>query len=200
MKPYLSLLLCSVLFFAGCGDMQDQPRYEPLEKSTFYADGMSARPYIAGTVARGQLKEDDHLNLGQVDGKTANTFPFPITMDVLKRGQNRYNIYCSVCHDASGSGNGMVVQRGFPKPPSLQDERLIDAPVGYLFEVISNGFGRMAGYRKELSPEDRWAVISYIRSLQLSAQAHTSLLNASDLDQLNHPHTAISSTEESHHG
>jgi hypothetical protein len=134
-------VLVAVLCAAACRqDMHDAPRYEPLEASTFFADGQSARPLQAGTVARGLLRDDDHLYTGKVEGVLAETFPMPVTDEVMARGQERFNVFCSMCHGRTGVGDGMIVQRGFRQPPSFHDARLRNAPVGYFFDVITNGF------------------------------------------------------------
>ncbi|MGB7592353.1 MAG: cytochrome c, partial [Terriglobia bacterium] len=163
--------LCG-LFLFGCRlDMHVQPKYKPLDPSTFFDDGRSARPEVPGTVAHGHLRADELLYAGKLNGEPADVFPFPITREVLDRGRERYNIYCSPCHDYTGSGRGMVVQRGFPPPPSYHLERLVKAPAGHFFEVISNGYGAMYSYASRVTPEDRWAIVAYIRSLQLSQHA-----------------------------
>jgi mono/diheme cytochrome c family protein len=160
------------LVFSGCTqDMKDQPRYEPYEPTIFFEDGRSERPLIEGTVARGQLREDAHLYTGKVNGKNADTFPFPIDEEIIKRGQQRYNIYCIVCHDGVGTGKGMIVQRGFKAPDSFHTQRLKEAPVGYFYDVITNGFGVMSNYAEQVSVWDRWAIVAYIRALQLSQHA-----------------------------
>jgi len=160
--------LASILV-AGCRqDMHVQPRYEPEDPSTFFADGRSERPPVEGTVARGQLRTDELLYTGRVNGAVADLFPFAITASNLSRGRERYNIYCSPCHDYTGSGNGMIVQRGFPSPPSFHIERLRQAPAGHFFEVMTNGFGLMYSYASRVSPDDRWRIAAYIRALQLS--------------------------------
>lgn len=151
--------------------MHDQPRYDPLASSTFFDDGRSARPVVPGTVARGQLRLDEHLYTGKVNGALVDTFPFPVTRPVLECGRERYNIYCSPCHDYLGTGHGMIVQRGFQPPLSYHNDRLREAPVGHYFDVITNGFGAMRSYADRVSPEDRWAIIAYIRALQLSQHA-----------------------------
>jgi mono/diheme cytochrome c family protein len=157
---------------AGCRlDMHLQPRYNPYDPSDFFSDGRSARQPVAGTVARGELRIDEQLYTGKVDGKLADTFPFPITANDILRGQQRYNIYCSPCHDYTGSGRGMIVQRGFPPPPSYHIDRLRQAPVGHFFDVMTNGFGAMYSYASRISPEDRWRIAAYIRALQLSEHA-----------------------------
>lgn len=162
----------------GCApDMADQPRYEPLEASAFFSDGMSARPRVPGTIARGELQLDDHFYQGQVDGQPAYTMPVEVDKALLRRGQLRYNIFCANCHDRVGTGRGMVVQRGFPQPPSYHTDRLRGVPVGYLFDVITNGFGRMPEHGSLISPEDRWAIVAYVRTLQLSQYASSSVLS-----------------------
>jgi mono/diheme cytochrome c family protein len=157
---------------AGCRqDMHDAPRYEPLEASTFFANGSSARPFVANTVARGTLRQDEHLYQGKINGQLADAFPMPVTADVMARGQERYNVFCSPCHGRSGQGNGVVVQRGFRAPPSYHEERLRTAPAGYFFDVMTNGFGAMQDYASQVSVADRWAIAAYIRALQLSQRA-----------------------------
>jgi Cytochrome C oxidase, cbb3-type, subunit III len=152
-------------------DMADQPRYKPLAPSAFFEDGRSARPLVPGTVAQGHLNEDEHLYTGRVGGKLVETFPFPITRQVLDRGHERFNIFCSPCHGRLGDGQGMVVRRGFSAPPSYHIERLRNAPVGYFFEVITKGFGRMYDYADRIPVRDRWTIVAYIRALQLSQNA-----------------------------
>lgn len=151
--------------------MHDQPRYEPLEHSTFFNDGRSARPFVEGTVARGHLKTDEHFYTGKVNGELVNTLPFPATKEVLDRGHERYNIYCSPCHDRVGNGQGMIVQRGFRQPPSLHIDRLRQAPLGHFFDVMTNGFGTMYSYAERIAPRDRWTIVAYIRALQMSQNA-----------------------------
>ena len=161
-----------MLFLFGCRlDMHVQPKYKPLDPSTFFDDGRSARPEVPGTVAHGHLRTDELLFTGKVNGEPSDAFPFPVTREVLERGRERYNIYCSPCHDYTGSGRGMVVQRGFPPPPSYHLERLRKAPAGHFFEVITNGYGAMYSYASRVTPEDRWAIVAYIRALQLSQHA-----------------------------
>jgi cytochrome c len=152
--------------------MHDQPRYKPLARSAFFGDERSARPLVADTVARGRLKEDELLETGK-DGKDFSAvFPFPVDMTVLKRGRDRFEIYCAPCHGRVGRGDGMVVRRGFKtRPASFHDERLRAKPAGYFFDVISNGFGAMQDYQAQLSVRDRWAVVAYLRALQRSQNA-----------------------------
>ena len=166
----LGLLAISLL--AGCRqDMHDQPRYKPLAQSDFFADLRSARPPVEGTVARGQLHEDTYLYTGKIGNSPGDYMPFPVTADLLARGRERFNIYCSPCHSRLGDGNGMIVQRGFRTPPSYHTERLRKAPLGYFFDVMTNGFGAMPEYASQIPPADRWAIVSYIRALQLSQAA-----------------------------
>ena len=165
--------LCLVAFLlAGCRlDMHLQPKYLPYEPSHFFRDGRSERPPVPGTVARGHLRLDELLYTGQENGAVSNRFPFPITKADLDRGREQYNVFCTPCHDYTGSGNGMIVQRGFPKPPSYHIDRLRTAPVGHFFDVMTNGFGEMYSYGSRISPEDRWRIAAYIRVLQLSQHA-----------------------------
>ena len=159
----------AALSLAGCRqDMHVQPKYVPEYGSTFFADGRSERQQVTGTVARGELRTDELLYTGKVNGAVADVFPFAITAADLSRGRERYNIYCSPCHDYTGSGNGMIVQRGFPGPPSFHIERLRQAPAGHFFDVETNGFGLMYSYASRVPPEDRWRIAAYIRALQLS--------------------------------
>ncbi|MBI4264378.1 MAG: cytochrome c [Acidobacteria bacterium] len=152
-------------------DMHDAPRYEPLEASAFFADGRSARPAVTNTVARGTLRADELLYRGKIGGQLADVFPMPVTAAMIARGQERFNVFCSPCHGRTGQGNGVVVQRGFRAPPSFHEERLRNAPVGYFFDVETNGFGAMQDYAAQVPVADRWAIIAYIRALQLSQQA-----------------------------
>ncbi len=173
-----SVMLKSCICFAGClsllacqQQMADQPRYKPLARSTFFGDERSERPLVEGTVARGHLDADELLYDGTINGKPADIFPFPITKEVLLRGQERYNIFCSPCHDRTGSGQGMIVRRGFRPPPSYHIDRLREAPVGYFFAIITHGFGVMPDYAAQVPVRDRWAIIAYIRALQFSQNA-----------------------------
>jgi mono/diheme cytochrome c family protein len=152
-------------------DMHDAPRYDPLEASTFFADGVASRPLPANTVARGNLRQDDHLYQGRINGQLADTFPMPVTEQVMARGQERYNVFCQPCHGPTGAGNGMIVQRGFRAPPSYHEERLRNAPVGYFYDVMTNGFGAMQDYASQVPVADRWAIAAYMRALQLSQRA-----------------------------
>jgi hypothetical protein len=164
--------LLAILALAGCRqDMHDQPRFKPLAESDFYPDLRSARPPVEGTVARGQLHEDTYLYTGKIGNNPGDYMPFPVTEDVLARGRERFNIYCAPCHSRLGDGNGMIVQRGFRAPPSYHTERLRKAPLGYFFDVMSNGFGAMPEYASQIPVPDRWDIVAYIRALQLSQGA-----------------------------
>ena len=181
----LSSVLCVVALCAttGCGirkAMYDQPKVRTLAESEFFEDGSSARALVENTIAQGFLYEDAHLYDGKVDGKPAEIFPFPVTKEVVKRGQSRFNVYCMPCHGVVGAGDGMVVQRGFKVPPSYHIDRLRQAPPGYFFEVITRGFGTMNSYAAQVKAEDRWAIVAYIRALQLSQNATIEDVPASD--------------------
>lgn len=157
---------------AGCRlDMHIQPKYTTDKPTTFFGDGRSERPRVPGTVAHGEWHGDDLLDTGLIDGRPGDAFPFPVTAKDLARGRARYNIYCAPCHDYNGTGRGMIVLRGFQQPPSLEMDRLRQAPVGHFFEVITDGFGAMYSYASRVSPEDRWRIAAYIRALQLSQHA-----------------------------
>lgn len=164
-------VIAAVLLLAGCHrDMRDQPRYEALEASDFFADGQSARLPVAGTVARGQLQEDEAFYTGKSQGQLVAEVPVEITRELLVRGQDRFTIFCAPCHARTGMGNGMIVERGFRKPPSYHIERLRNAPAGHFFDVMTHGFGAMPSYAR-IEPQDRWAIVAYIRVLQLSQHA-----------------------------
>lgn len=152
--------------------MHNQPKYKPLRETDYYPDLRSARPLVPGTVARGQLRADVSFNTGLgADQQPVTTLPFPLTRKVLERGRERYNIYCAPCHSEIGDGNGMIVQRGYLRPPSLHDDRLRRAPLGHFVDVMTNGLGGMPDYSEQVSPEDRWSIAAYIRALQLSQNA-----------------------------
>jgi mono/diheme cytochrome c family protein len=151
--------------------MHDQPKYSAFEQSSFFPDNSSARPPLAGTVARGDLRDDVVLHTGKEGDAPATAFPFPIDERVMARGQERFNIYCAPCHGLTGDGDGMIVRRGFSRPPSLIDPRLREMPPGHFFEVITNGFGAMPDHAAQIKPADRWAIAAYIRALQLAGSA-----------------------------
>jgi mono/diheme cytochrome c family protein len=148
--------------------MYNQPGHKPLQASSFFKDGMSARPLPPGTVPRGFLQTNDLFYTGLQGTNLVEDIPLRVTREVLERGRERYNIYCSVCHDQNGEGNGMIVQRGFPRPPSYHIDRLRQAPAGHFYRVITYGYGVMYPYATRVAPEDRWAITAYIRALQLS--------------------------------
>jgi mono/diheme cytochrome c family protein len=156
----------------GCRqDMQDQPKFFPQRGTTLYTDGRSVRPQVANTVARNQLHQDSYFATGLVEGKEGDGLPFPITAQVLQRGQERYNVYCTPCHSRVGNGEGMIVQRGYAKAGDFHTARLQTAPLGHFFHVITNGYGAMPDYASQVAPADRWAIVAYIRALQLSQNA-----------------------------
>ena len=175
--------VCSVAFLlGGCRlDMHVQPKYLPYEPTDFFGDGRSERPVIPGTIARGHLHDDELFYTGQENGVAADKFPFPITQADIERGRQRYNIYCTPCHDYTGNGAGMIVQRGFPPPPSFHIQRLREAPAGHFYEVITNGYGVMYSYAARVEPADRWRIAAYIRALQLSE--HASVTDVPEADR-----------------
>ncbi|MGA2267455.1 MAG: cytochrome c [Bryobacteraceae bacterium] len=176
MRPNLKLGAV-VLALAASGvacrqDMHDQPKFIPLRPSGFFDDGRSARPLTEGTVARGHLNDDAAFYTGKgPDGKPLDTFPFPVTKEVIVRGQDRFNIYCAPCHDRTGYGSGMIVRRGYRRPPSYHSGKIRELSNGFIFDVITNGFGAMADYAAQIPPRDRWAIVAYVRALQLSQNA-----------------------------
>jgi hypothetical protein len=169
----LVALLTALLIISACRiDMHVQPRENPLSRSDFYSDQRSARPLVEGTVARGQLHEDAYFYTGKIGNNPGDMMPFPVTKEVLERGRERFNIFCAPCHSRVGDGNGFVPSRGFAhKPPSFHIVRLQKAPVGYFFDVISEGFGIMPDYASQIPPQDRWNIVAYVRALQLSQNA-----------------------------
>ena len=213
-STFLLCVLALAFLSAACRqDMHDQPKYKPLQPSAFFPDSRSARQPVEGTVARDQLRDDAQLYTGKLGtGQTtspqpapavstqagqqsqtqtyqgyATTFPFSIDEAALDRGEERFNIYCSVCHSRTGEGGGPVVLRGYRKPPSLHEPRLQTAPPGYFFDVITNGFGAMPDYSTQISPEDRWKIIAYIRALQLSQRANIADVPVDQRDKIRNP-------------
>jgi mono/diheme cytochrome c family protein len=161
--------LLATLALAGCRqDMHQAPRYDPLERSEFFADQRSARPMIPGTVARGFLREDARYYTGRDGNVFVQRMPLEATLELVQRGQERYNVFCAPCHARTGEGDGPIVQRGMKQPPSFHSERLRQQPDGYFYDVITNGFGAMQDYASQIAPADRWAVVAYLRALQLS--------------------------------
>jgi hypothetical protein len=171
--PAALALLTAITLTTACRlDMHVQPRENPLSRSDFFADGRSARPLVAGTVARGELHEDTYFYTGKMGDNPGDVMPFPVTKEVLERGRERYNIFCAPCHSRVGDGNGFVPSRGFTRiPPSYHIPRLKNAPLGYFFDVMTNGFGIMPDYASQIPPADRWDIVAYIRALQLSQSA-----------------------------
>jgi mono/diheme cytochrome c family protein len=190
--PRALLLLAvaaSTLGAFGCRqDMHDQPKLKPYRSSEFFANGSGLREYPAHTVARGTLREDGLFHTGKLpDGTIATELPMPMTRALLLRGRERFDIFCSPCHGALGDGRGMVVQRGYKQPTSYHDERLRQAPVGYFFDVMSNGFGVMPSYSPQIPVADRWAIAAYIRALQLSQRVDAATLSPADRARLDQP-------------
>jgi len=185
-KFFLTLLLLSVLFATGCRrDMQDQPKIKPLRGTTFFRDGLGSRQPIEGTIPRGYLRSNVEYFTGKKAGAQGNapvgaqtnsfpddidTFPLPVTQEVVERGRQRYEIFCSACHGFTGNGDGMIVRRGFRRAASFNDDRLRQAPVGHFFDAMTNGWGAMPSYAAQIPVQDRWAIIAYIRALQMSQQ------------------------------
>ena len=171
-KMRVVVALAALLLVAGCRqDMHDAPRYEAFEASATFADNRASRNPPAGTVARGWLRDDEALYTGKINGQTVDQFPFPIGHDELARGQQRFNIYCTPCHGRVGDGNGMVVQRGLRQAASFHQDRLRQEKVGYFYDVITNGFGAMPDYATQIPVRDRWLIVAYVRTLQLSQHA-----------------------------
>jgi mono/diheme cytochrome c family protein len=168
----IGILLAMAVLSACRIDMHVQPRLNPLAHSDFFTDQRSERPPVEGTVARGELREDIYFYTGKAGNSPGDYMPFPVTKAVLERGRERYNIYCAPCHSRVGDGNGFIPSRGFArKPPSYHIERLQKAPLGYFYDVITNGFGIMPDYAAQIPPRDRWSIVAYIRALQLSQNA-----------------------------
>ncbi|HKW60923.1 MAG TPA: cytochrome c [Candidatus Acidoferrum sp.] len=192
----LLFVVCAAagLFFAGgCRylkqDMADQPKNLPLSPSDFFADGRSERPLVENTVAHGSIAED-----ALFVPKESNAFPLPVNQELLERGQNRYKIFCTPCHGIQGDGNGMIAMRGMKHPPSYHQDRLRQATNGYIYDVITNGFGAMYGYSAQIPPRDRWAIVAYFRALQLSRNAKAADLPAELREKLNQSGSAKDST------
>jgi len=182
----LGTVVLALAASAACRqDMHDQPKYIPLRPSDFFGDGRSERPLLPGTIARGHLKDDVAFYTGKgPDGKPVDGFPFPVTKEVLDRGQQRFNIYCTPCHGHLGNGDGMIPSRGFRHPPTYHQDRLRKVPDGYIFDVITTGFGAMQDYSAQVAPADRWAIVAYIRALQLSENATLADVPAANRGQL----------------
>ena len=166
-----ALVLLAAAVTACRQDMHDQPKLKPLRESEMFADGRSARPLVAGTVARGMLHEDEAFFTGRTEGGFVSEPPGKVTSELLLRGRERFEVFCSPCHGRTGRGDGMVVQRGFKKPSSYHVDRLRQMPIGYFYDVMTNGFGAMSDYAGQVPPTDRWAIAAYVRTLQYSQYA-----------------------------
>jgi mono/diheme cytochrome c family protein len=174
-----------VLLAAACRqDMHDQPVYEAEEAGPFFADGRASRPDVPGTVARGDKGRAAPEVTGRRDGVFLAHLPVPLDAALLARGRDRYDVFCAPCHDRVGTGDGMIVQRGYRRPPSLHEARLRSAPDGHLFDVIGNGLGVMPRYGAQVPVADRWAIVAYVRALQLSQDAPASLLSPEERARL----------------
>lgn len=173
MSRWFLVFLAILITGAGCRrDMFDQPSSRPLEKSAFFQDNlMASRPVVPHTVAQGQLNADQPFYTGKIGTNLLPALPVPLTGELLARGRERFDIYCAPCHGRTGYGNGMIVQRGFPQPPSFHIDRLREAPIGHIFNVVTEGYGVMYSYAQRVQPADRWAIAAYIRALQLSQNA-----------------------------
>ena len=194
------LAATALLVLAGCRqDMHNQPKYVPLRSSEFFKDGRSARMPVDHTVARntlventqfykgGNVFEDQYFLTGKINGQPGDKFPLPVTKEVLERGKERYTIYCTPCHSRVGDGNGMIPSRGLKRPPSYHEARLVKEPIGYFYDVMTNGFGTMLNYSAQIKPEDRWAIAAYIRALQLSQDAKISDVPADQRNNIKDP-------------
>lgn len=225
-RTVLLLLTACSLLASACGvrfDMQDQPRYKVYKRSEFFSDKRSTRDLPEGTVPRGQLHDNKAFYTGKIDNPnlnaavatttdaTGNTlvtsfpndideFPVPVTKEMVDRGQERFNIYCIVCHGPLGNGDGMVVRRGFPQPPTYHDDRLRNAPVGHFFDVMTNGWGRMNSYAGQISPADRWAIAAYIRALQVSQDPDARLKTGSTTTPAGHTQPPATGESPNTHG
>ena len=166
------LITLGLLLLNGCSQqMGNQPHVRPLEQSSVFRDGQSARPLVPGTMPSGFTRTNHRIDAAPSFDPNTDSLPFALTQEMLYRGRERYNIYCSACHAQTGDGNGIIVQRGFSKPPSYYESRLREAPLGHFYDVITNGFGAMASYAVQVEPKDRWAIAAYIRTLQASRSA-----------------------------
>ena len=187
----LPFVFCLLVVAAGCRqDMHNSPKAIPLRESVFFKNGSSARPLVEDTVARGTLQDDAAFFTRKSGATVVDALPFPLTAEVLDRGEQRYNIYCTPCHGLSGEGDGMIVRRGYRQPPSYHIERLRTAPLGHFYDTITNGFGAMPDYRAQIAPRDRWAIAAYVRALQLSQHAPAADLSQDERQKLSQPAAA----------
>ena len=196
----LAAVAVAVVGVTACRqDMQDQPKYEPLEASRFFADGQASRPAIDDTVARGQLRLDPLRETGRTGDTLADRFPAPVSRAILDRGQQRYEIFCAPCHGRAGDGQGMVAQRGLNRlPATFHSDRLREEPPGYFFDVMTNGFGAMLDYRSQVPVDDRWAIAAYIRLLQLSQHATVDDVPDAERESFNAPRATEPTGGEAH--
>jgi mono/diheme cytochrome c family protein len=186
----LAALLIAAAALTGCRqDMHNTPVAQPLRESLFTKNASTSRAPVDGTVARGTLQDDAAFFTGKESGAAANALPFPLTAQVLDRGEERFNIYCSPCHGVSGRGDGMIVRRGYRQPPSFHVDRLQQAPIGHFYDTMTNGFGAMPDYRAQIAPRDRWAIAAYVRALQLSQHATAADIPAEERQKLGQPAT-----------
>ncbi len=167
--------------------MHNTPVGQPLRESLFTKDVSTSRVPVEGTVARGTLQDDAAFFTGKESGTAANALRFPLTAQVLDRGEARFNIYCAPCHGVSGRGDGMIVRRGYRQPPSFHVDRLQQAPLGHFYDTMTNGFGAMPDYRAQIAPRDRWAIAAYLRALQLSQHASAADIPADERQKLTQP-------------
>jgi mono/diheme cytochrome c family protein len=188
----LALTVALALAAGGCTrDMKDQPKVKTFAASTFYDDGAASRPLPPGTVPRGFLREDKRLYAGlDENGKFVTQIPVTVDTALLQRGHQRFDIFCSPCHGRVGDGRGMIVQRGFKQPPTYHSDRLRGVRDGYIFDVITNGFGQMSSYASQVPPRDRWAIVAYVRALQLSQYVDTAKLPQPERTQIEREITA----------
>ncbi|HEX6100470.1 MAG TPA: cytochrome c [Thermoanaerobaculia bacterium] len=197
----LVIALLALLALSACRQkMANQARYDPLEASDFFEDGMAARPRVAGTIARGELSGNPFFDTGKIDGQVADGFPMPVTIELINRGHDRFDIYCAQCHGRVGDGNGMIPSRGYRRPPSFHTQTLRTATSGHFFDVMTNGFGAMPPYGKMIPPQDRWAIAAYIRALQLSQNATVADVPAEKRAELDGPPAAAAPGGTAAHG
>jgi len=197
--PFAVIALGLLAAASGCRqDMHNQPKAIPLRESMFFKNGSSARPLVDGTVARGTLHDDAAFFTGKSGATVVDALPFALTAEVLDRGEQRFNIYCTPCHGLAGMGDGMIVRRGYRQPPSYHTDRLRQAPLGHFYDVMTNGFGAMPDYRVQIIPRDRWAIAAYIRALQLSQHAAAAELPPDERQKLSQPAAAAAPGEHKH--
>jgi mono/diheme cytochrome c family protein len=196
-RRFLPCAFCLVAIAAsGCRqDMHNSPKAIPLRESVFFKNGSSARPLVDGTVARGTLQDDAAFFTGKNGATVLDALPFQLTAEVLDRGEQRFNIYCTPCHGLSGEGDGMIVRRGYRQPPSFHLDRLRQVPLGHFYDVMTNGFGAMPDYRAQIAPRDRWAIAAYVRALQLSQHAPAAELSVEERQKLSQPAAAAAPGE-----